>query len=169
MIVGLAVMLIGLGLWAAGAGGSLTLPVEYAMAGIAVVVLGQGLVRDVRELRRRQKGACAFVPASVAGAQAIATGATSAPPGPVRWEVNLCMESSVGVLLLAGAFGLILVELPPTVTLPLGLMVATVGGVLMVGVQVKDWVLTVRHIPDHYDVPVLTRPGTAASRDQAAP
>jgi hypothetical protein len=155
----LTVSAAGILLWATGLGRTIDIPTEYAYAIIAVVILGQGFVRDIFEIMRRRKlkqachcGVTAFIPG-------VGQASTTTPPPPAVWEINLCMESATGVLLLALACGNIAFEIPKRIVMPGGLGLLILGLILLVGSRVRDWVLTLRHVPDHYSMPVIHKPG----------
>lgn len=145
--LGVALLVGGLALWPFDRSPALTLGLESVLAAAAALVFGQGLVRDVATIVRRR-----------AGRGREAAGVSAPPRGPA---VNLCLESTLGLVLLALASLYAAFPSPPPVTLPRGLAVAGTGVLLVAGWLVRDWVLTLRHVADHHDLPVLDRRGRA--------
>lgn len=131
--------------WATSPGATVTLGPETLLGGIAVLVLGQGLARDLAEIRRRRR-----TPAVGS------TGSKELPELP-RWELNLCFESTLGSLLLVLA-GLALV-FPVAISWTIGRapLLAGAGALLLAGWATRDWVLTVRKVRDHTGLPVWRR------------
>lgn len=130
--------------WALDAGPPLTLGLEQWLCGVAALVLGQGLVRDLRVIYLRRR----------AGTPPPAPDAPEPPRGP---ELNVCMESTVGLFLLGVAFFYMAFPVPPKISIPRGAAMFGAGVIVLVGWISRDLVLTLRHIKDHYDVPVWRR------------
>lgn len=97
---------------------------------VAVLLLGQGLVRDVARLAwRRRKRA-----------------------GEVKRVGCLCAESTVGLALVTVAAGLTLLGVSETATLGRGALTGFVAAVLLSGFVAKDYVVIVRKEKDHASV-----------------
>lgn len=148
-VIGTAALVVGTGLWAVDSAPPVTLSLDQWLCGLAGLILAQGLVRDLRVIasRRRARAAGEAPPPP--------TGPVDAPSitgtGP---ELNVCLESTTGLMMLGLALLYVAFPVPPPITLPRGAVVAGAGLVLIVGWLTRDWVLTLRYIRDHYDVPV---------------
>ena len=149
--------------WALDAGPPLALTLDQWLCGIAGLVLGQGLIRDLRvvALRRRAKAR--------AGTHQHDAAPAPAPPAPpeserIGPELNVCLESTVGLFLLGLAVFYVAFPVPPRIALPRGAALVAAGVIVLAGWVSRDLVLTLRHIKDHYhvrvwDVPVWRRKG----------
>lgn len=132
---------------------------DGAVCAVAGVLLGQGLVRDLRVIRARRRSP--MDPAEKA-ARALAAEAR----GGARY--NLCLESTLGLLLLALALVLVLLPDGALGRLPAGWGLAAAGVVMTFGWATRDVVLTLRRVEDHYDLPVY-QPATRAGEQPPAP
>ncbi|MBI2943535.1 MAG: hypothetical protein HYY25_04985 [Candidatus Wallbacteria bacterium] len=143
-----AVLAAGVVLGLVGQGPARPVGVEQLFGGLAVLVFVQGLIRDMTVLGRRRAGKPG-------------QGEGGLEPPECLWELNLCLESTVGVLMLVAAAALWFA--PGTglqLQLPLGALLTGAGAVLVAGWATRDWVLTLRHVRSHYDLPVWRKPGT---------
>jgi hypothetical protein len=115
--------------WLATGGLAWSLPLGKLVAYSAVVLLGQGLVRDLAKLAARR----------LAGAPAPAT----------QRLLCLCAESSAGLALVAAGIGLMLLGIDRPVVLDQARL--TLGGLLLLaaGFVAKDYVLVLRRVEDH--------------------
>jgi hypothetical protein len=116
-----ALLVLGVGLLAP----SWELPLGRLVAYSAVVLLGQGLVRDLARLVARRRTA------------------------PTERLLCLCAESSIGVLLVLVGIGLTLAGSDRPVPLSRGALTAGVAGLLLVGFVAKDWAIVLRRVEDH--------------------
>jgi len=96
----------------------------------AVILLGQGLLRDLAIMIRDRRG-------------------VQAPR-----MVCLCFESSFGVLLLVNSLLLYGFGSTSTIEIPITLVTLLVGGWWFVGFFVRHLVITIRHDPHHHRIRV---------------
>jgi hypothetical protein len=99
-------------------GASVTLAAGELVAGVAALLLVQGLVRDVVGLAARRR-----------------------PVGPARRVVCLCAESSVGVVLLVAAALLTATPVVSSITVGPDALTALAAGTLALGFTLKRWVV----------------------------
>lgn len=146
-VIGTAALVVGTGLWAIDSAPPLTLTLDQWLCGLAGLILFQGLVRDLRVVaaRRRARAAGELPPKPVDPPSNLGAGP----------ELNVCLESTTGLMLLGLALLYVAFPSPPPITMPRGAALAGAGAVLIVGWLTRDWVLTLRYIRDHYDVPVF--------------
>ncbi len=110
-----------------------SLPLGKLVAYAAVVLLAQGLVRDVARLVwRRARGAAA--------------------PAVTQRALCLCAESSVGLILVTSGVLLSLVGVEQRVVLGRAPLALGLLGLFMFGFVAKDWVLVLRRVEDHATV-----------------
>jgi hypothetical protein len=103
----------------------------------AAALLGQGLLRDLWQLRQ-----------------------TKQAPG--RAMLCMCAESTLGIAGVVAGMVLVGAGIGGQVSLPPLVWTALTGGVLLVGIALRDWVIRLRpigivHIPDHGSVRVTMR------------
>jgi hypothetical protein len=95
----------------------------------AIVILGQGLVRDLVRLLLR-----------------------SGPPAKRERLVCLCAESTIGMGLVAAGAALLLVGSTAPLVVDRGELVAGLGSLFTFGFFAKDWVLVLRRVEDHASI-----------------
>ena len=154
-IFSVLVLIAGLGLWALDRSAALRIAPETLLKGAAVIVFLQGLLRDLMMIARRRHAMSSENGEKLRPAMA-----------DFFWEINLCLESTVGLILLGFAItcAFLPVDLPPTIV-SRGTLLTAAGMILLIGWSTRDWVLTVKHVPDHYGLPVWRR-GTARPADR---
>lgn len=142
-MIGAGLVVAGLTTWGAASSFTVTLSLDHLLCGFSGLLLAQGLVRDLWVIRSRREG----------GKSGRRPAVMQAPPsdGPA---FNLCLESTVGAMLLGLALLYAFVPQGFELTLPVGMILAGSGLILIGGWQLRDWVLTLHHVPDHYDLPV---------------
>lgn len=113
----------------------LDLPLGHLLAYAAVVVLGQGLARDVSRLVHRRLTA---TPARA----------------PTERLACLCAESSAGLLLVAVGLGLTLAGDPRRVLVTGDRLTLALAALLAFGFVAKDWVVVLRRVEDHATIAV---------------
>jgi hypothetical protein len=157
-VIGWGALAVGAGVWALDSGPPVTLSLDQWLCALAALILGQGLFRDLRVIRARRAEKAALEAAGIKPHAEPAPGgpldAPSLTQGRRGAEINLCVESTTGVGLLALALLYVAFPAPPPITLPRGAAIAGAGVVLLIGWGTRDWVLTLRYIRDHYDIPV---------------
>src|SRR5688500_5536505 len=139
--LGAAALLAGSAWWSMDSSPPLTLSLDQWLCGVAALVLGQGLFRDLRVIAARRRAARAGVAAD-AQAQGTIDPATYSGRGP---ELNVCLESTMGLGLLALALFYVAFPVPPRIAVPRGAILAGAGALLLIGWHSRDWVLTLRH------------------------
>jgi hypothetical protein len=144
----------GLLVWSIDPGPPPSIGADMLGCALAALILGQGLVRDLIQMATRRR--------------ARARGECPAQPVVRGQEVNVCLESTLGLGLLGLAAVHAAFPTPPQIVVPRGLLVAATGLVVCGGWLVRDWVLTVRHVENHYDLPVVGRVRATPSRDEGA-
>lgn len=158
-LAGPAVLGLGVADLALGGGGPPLALSWTDLAGLlALVLLLQGLARDLAVIRARR--AWRADPAAIARRAAAARDRFA-------FRLNLCVESTLGLvgLAVAAAARLGSGDAPPV--LPRGGWLLVVGAALVAGHATRDWVLTLAAVPDHYDLPVFER-GDPHDRPDAA-
>jgi hypothetical protein len=141
--------------WAMAKAPAVTLPVENLFAGLALVIFVQGLLRDLVALAQRASRPRGFITQIDEEAPTEMRSVDTKTSVRVRGaELNLCFESTAGVLLLGVAGFFLFVPRGTEVSVVPGALVTGAGAILLVGFFTRHLVLTIRAVPDHMNLPV---------------
>lgn len=133
----------------------LEVPVENLFAGFALVIFVQGLLRDLVALAQRASRPRGFI--TQIDEEAPTEMRAVDPKTSMRArgaEVNLCFESTGGLILLGIAGFFLFVPRGTMVSVPPGALGTGVGVLLLGGFFTRHLVLTIRSVPDHMTLPV---------------
>ncbi len=128
------------------------LPAGYLILAASVLLLGQGLLRDLYVKYVAKKDHPAADPSTGSGPTP-STGSGTAP----KRIVCMCMESTVGVAGVIGGLAILLCGIGRIIEVPTFFWPALVIGVGVVGFVIKDFVLdwkarSVRRVKDHQSI-----------------